>query len=158
MKSGIYTVINTLVPLETARGPECPASLAAVRHRCYVGKAKDIEHRWLKAHVPFLLNGRHACSYLLDAFHDWLRSDPDLLALLNRSPAQFKAKWLVQREDGAQPAWDLGPFQFRVLETVPEELLTAREDVYHGANVNGYVGSDPAKRYRRWQTWDGKLD
>jgi len=54
-------------------------------------------------------------------------------------------------------AWGLGPFQFRVLELVPEELLTLTEGIYHSANKGGYIGSDPAKTYRRWQKWDGRL-
>jgi len=104
MKSGIYSVINTLAPLPAPRRPECPTALAAVEYRCYVGKAKDIEKRWKDAHVPFLLNGRHACSYLLDAFHDWLRTDAELLALLNHSPAQFKRKWLTRSAEENQLA------------------------------------------------------
>ena len=57
---------------------------------------------------PHLLNGRRAPSYLLDAFHDWLR--------------------------------------------------TLTEGIYHSAHKGGYIGSDPAKTYRRWQKWDGRLD
>jgi len=160
MQSGIYAVINTLVPRsspywEDAEHP-CPPALAAVSHRCYIGQAKDFERRWSKDHVHYLLNGRHCCTYLLDAFQEWLRADSGRLELLNLSRTMFKSKWLDRTTRGQIPAWTLGPFEFRVLEEVPEPLLDTRETTYLAANRDGYVGSDPAKRSRRWQKWDGK--
>ena len=154
--TGIYAIINELEPLEIPYGPGCPAPLAGITHRCYIGKATNFERRWDKDHVQYLLNGKHCCSYLLDAFQDWLRADSNRLKLLNLSPKVFKSTWLVRAAVGPVPAWRLGPFEFRVLEEVPEALLFKREEAYHKANLGGYAGSDPAKRYRRRQKWDGK--
>ena len=144
-------------------GPKCPVALAKVTHRCYIGQANDFERRWNDDHILYLLNGKHCCSYLLDAFQDWLRDDGKRLELLapcgahgRASRKAFKSTWLVRSTQGQMPQWTLGPLEFRVLEEVPEPDLTTRENQYHEANVGGYAGSDPAKRFRRWQKWDGK--
>jgi hypothetical protein len=152
--SGIYAIINTLEPAEIPYADPCPAALAAIRHRCYVGKAKDFERRWRSDHVPYLLNGQHACGFLLDAFQNWLRSDPVRLRLAYESPKDFKAAWLVRGTRGSNPEWNLGPFLFRVLEEVPIEGLTAREREYLAANPGGYRGSK--NDAHRWRKWDGR--
>ncbi len=154
--TGIYAIINTLEPVQLPYGTQCPPALATITHRSYIGQAKDFERRWNDDHVQYLLNGKHCCSYLLDAFQDWLRADSSRLELLNLSRKMFKSTWLVRTTLGQVPAWRLGPFEFRVLEEVPEPVLTTRERTYREANVWGYAGSDPAKRFRRWQKWDGK--
>ena len=152
--TGIYAIINTLEPVRVPYGPACPASLAAVTHRSYIGKAKDFERRWYIDHVQYLLNGRHACTPLLDAFQDWLRSDASRLELLAQSKKTFKSTWLVRATDGPCPEWRLGPFVFRVMEVVPAEMLIERERAYHAANPGGYRGG--ANDGRRWTKWDGK--
>lgn len=121
--TGIYAIINTPEPVRVPYGPACPAPLAAITHRSYVGKAKDFERRWRDDHVQYLLNGRHACTPLLDAFHDWLRSDVSRLELLAQSKNTFKSMWLVRAAEGPRPEWKLGPFVFRVLEEVPLKCL-----------------------------------
>jgi hypothetical protein len=151
--TGIYAIVNTLVPLQVAYGPSCPGPLAALTHRSYIGKAKDFERRWRDDHIPYLLNGRHACTPLLDAFQDWLRADSSRLGLA-RSKAMFTSQWLVRSADGLRPEWTLGPFVFHVLEEVPVAMLKAREQAYHAANLGGYRGG--ANDGRRWEKWDGK--
>ncbi len=162
--SGIYAIINTLAPRRRPYAQNCPAPLAALTHLCYIGQANDFERRWKKDHLPYLLNGQHCCSYLLDAFWDWLGADISRLELLapggppgRASREAFKSRWLVRTVRGGMPEWTLGSLEFRVLEEASETLLTARETVYHDANVDGYRGSDPSKRDRRWQKWDGTL-
>lgn len=154
MASGIYAIINSLEPVRIPYGDPCPAPLAAIPYRSYVGKAKDFERRWRNDHLPYLLNGRHACTFLLDAFQDWLRSDPSRLELLVRSSRAFKSEWLVSTAGTAYPEWDLGPFLFRVLEEVSLEKLTDRERDYHAANLGGYRGG--TNDGRRWRKWDGR--
>jgi hypothetical protein len=152
--SGIYAIINSLEPAQVPYAAPCPDALAAIGHRCYVGKAKDFERRWRSDHIPYLLNGQHACGFLLDAFQGWLRSDPARLHLAYASPKDFQAAWLVCTTRGSLPEWDLGPFLFRVLEEVPIDNLTAREGDYHAANPGGYRGS--ANSDHRWKKWDGR--
>ena len=154
MASGIYAIINSLEPVRLPYGQPCPAPLAAIQHRCYVGKAKNFERRWRDDHLPYLLNGRHACTFLLDAFQGWLRSDPSRLELLARSTREFRSEWLVRSSGISYPGWNLGPFLFRVLEEVPLEMLTDRERDYHAANPDGYRGG--TNDGRRWSKWDGK--
>lgn len=132
--TGIYAIINTLEPLRVPYGPACPVPLTAITHRSYIGKAKDFERRWNNDHVQYLLNGRHACTPLLDAFQAWLRADVSRLELLAQSKVTFKSTWLVCPTEGPRPEWKLGPFVFRVLEEVPLEGLTERERDYHAAN------------------------
>lgn len=152
--TGIYAIINTLEPVIVSYGSACPVALAAITHRSYVGKAKDFERRWRGDHVPYLLNGRHACTPLLDAFQAWLRADADRPTMLARSKQTFTSTWLVRASRGLNPEWRLGPFVFRVLEEVPLARLTEREAAYHAANPGGYRGG--ANDGRRWKEWDGK--
>ena len=152
--TGIYAIINTLEPVRVPYGPACPAPLAAITHRSYVGQAKDFERRWRDDHVQYLLNGRHACTPLLDAFQDWLRSDASRMELLAQSKNTFKSMWLVRATEGPCPEWTLGPFVFRVMEEAPPEMLIERERAYHAANPGGYRGG--TNDGRRWTKWDGK--
>ncbi len=151
--TGIYAIINTREPVQIPYGSGCPTALAKITHRCYIGKARDFESRWTTGHVQYLLNGRHCCTSLWDAFHAWLRDDGRRLELLARSRKMFKSAWLVRTMRGRTPAWTLGPLEFRVLEEVPEDLLTGTEEKYHAANVGGYRGG--ANDGRRWKKWDG---
>ena len=152
--TGIYAIVNTLEPVRVPYGPACPLPLAAVTHRSYVGKAMDFERRWYSDHVQYLLNGRHACTPLLDAFQDWLRSDASRMELLAQSKNTFKSMWLVRATEGPCPEWTRGPFVFRVMEEAPPEMLIERERAYHAANPGGYRGG--TNDGRRWTKWDGK--
>ena len=122
--TGIYAIINTPEPVQIPYATPCPPALAMIRHRCYIGQAKDFERRWNKDHVPYLRNGLHCCKSLLQA---WQRDGRH--AQLSRTTS------------GRMPGRMLGPFEFRVLEEVPEALLTVTERRYHAANVGGYRGS-----------------
>ena len=51
--TGIYAIINTLEPAQVPYGPECPAPLAAVTYRSYIGKARDFERRWRDDHMRY---------------------------------------------------------------------------------------------------------
>ena len=152
--TGIYAIINTLEPIRVPYNQPCPAPLAAITYRCYIGKAKDFERRWRADHLTYFLNGQHACTFLLDGFQGWLRSDASRLKLLAQSKDAFKSVWLVRATDTPRPEWNLGPFLFRVLEEVPLEMLTDRERDYHAANPGGYRGG--TNDGRRWKKWDGK--
>jgi hypothetical protein len=152
--AGIYAIVNTLEPVQLPYGPECPSALAAITHRCYIGKATNFESRWDKGHVQYLLNGQHCCTQLLDAFQGWLRDDRSRLELLQRSKQMFRSTWLVRSTQGRKPEWTLGPLEFRVLEEVRKDLLTETERRYHPPNVGGYRGG--ANDGCRWKKWDGK--
>ena len=110
--TGIYAIINTLESVQVPYGPECPAPLATVTRRSYIGNAKDFERPWRDDHVRYFLNGKHACTPLLDAFQHWLRSDVSRLEPLAQSKGAFKAIWLVPSTEGPRPEWKLGPSYF----------------------------------------------
>ena len=132
----------------------CPAPLAAIQHRCYIGKAKDFKRRWRADHLPYLLNGRHACTFLLDALRIGC-AQTHLASNSSHGPRGTSSpEWLVRRSGGSYPEWNPGPFLFRVLEEVPLETLTDREGAYHAANPGGYHGS--TNDGRRCRKWDGK--